>query len=65
MIEGDGFEVGTLVGLPEGFDPTRAVGDDIVIFQNPDPGASRSAGTSIGLTLYDAGSYPEETCPPA
>jgi hypothetical protein len=65
MLEADGFEVGDLVGLPEGFDPTRHTGDDIVIRQRPSPTLVRPFGTAIDLTLYDGGSYPEETCPPA
>lgn len=64
LIEADGLEVGALVGLPDGFDPTRAPEDDKVLFQDTAPGASRPAGSAVGLTLVDAGSYGEE-CPPA
>jgi beta-lactam-binding protein with PASTA domain/tRNA A-37 threonylcarbamoyl transferase component Bud32 len=60
-IEGDGFKVGNVEGLPPGHPPGA---DDIVVDQDPNPGTKRKPGTAIDLQVYDSGSYPFETCPP-
>jgi serine/threonine-protein kinase len=60
-IEGDGFKVGNVEGLPPGHPPGAG---DLVVHQNPNPGTKRKPGTAIDLQVYDPASYPFPTCPP-
>jgi serine/threonine-protein kinase len=58
-IIADGFTVGTVTAVPDGY---TAAADSVVIEQAPNPGQKRAPGTAIDLVVTDPASL--ATCPP-
>jgi beta-lactam-binding protein with PASTA domain len=58
-ITADGFRVGEVTGVPEGYEPAP---ESVVIDQTPNPGMRRELGARIDLKVTDPASLP--SCPP-